>query len=138
MRTSTVPVRAAIIAAGAATALAFPARSTAQPVVPFTPGMTVTGSVRIEPGTYDARGADSLDEALIIVRGAGVTLDLTGVHLRGIPVEADPDRATGVAVRVDGGSDVTIRGGAIRGYRFGILARDVEGLHIVGVDLSYS
>jgi parallel beta-helix repeat protein len=117
---------------------AFPAPSAAQPVVPFTPGMTVTESVRIEPGTYETRGADALDEALIVVRGAGVTLDLTGVHLRGIPVEADPDRASGVAVRVEGGSDVTIRGGEIRGYRFGILARDVERLQVVGVDLSYS
>jgi hypothetical protein len=138
MQPSTAPVRATILAGAVSTALAFPAHSAAQPVVPFTSGMTVTESVRIEAGTYDARGADSLDEALIVVRGSGVTLDLTGVHLRGIPVEADPDGATGVAVLVDGGSDVTIRGGAIRGYRFGILARDVEGLHIVGVDLSYS
>lgn len=109
----------------------------AQPIVPFDPGMRVTESVRIEPGTYDVSGPESLDEALIVVAGDDVTLDLSGVHLRGIPVEADPDLATGVAIRVDGGRNVMLRGGTIRGYRFGILARYTRDLHVVDADLSY-
>jgi parallel beta-helix repeat protein len=121
----------------AVTALGLAAPAAAQPVVRLTPGMSVTESVRIEPGTYDLPGPASLDEALITVSGDGVTLDLSGVVLRGIPVESDPDRATGVAVRVDGGSDVTIRGASIRGYRFGIVARGTRNLRIVDSDLSY-
>jgi len=110
----------------------------AQVVVPFAPGMRVTESVRIEPGMYDVAAPESLDDALIVVSGRGVTLDLTGVTLRGIPTEADPDRATGVAVYVDGGASVTIRGGRIRGYRFAVLARGTRDLHIVDSDLSYN
>jgi parallel beta-helix repeat protein len=110
----------------------------AQTVVPFAPGMLVTASTRIEPGTYDVAGPRSLDDALIVVSGDDVTLDLTGVTLRGIPTEAEPDGATGVAVRVDGGSRVTIRGGRIRGYRFGILARGARDLRILHTDLSYN
>lgn len=117
-------------------ALAPPLR--AQRTVPFTPGMEVTRSARIAAGVYDAPAAEGLEEPLITVRGRSVTLDLTGVTLRGIPVEADPDRARGVAILVDGGSDITIRGGTVRGYRFGILARGTVRLRILNADLSHS
>jgi parallel beta-helix repeat protein len=110
----------------------------AQATVPFVPGMVVTESTQIEPGTYEVQGSESPDDALIVVRGSGVTLDLTGVYLQGTDVEADPDLATGVAVRVDGGTDVTIRGAHIRGYRFGILARETRGLRILDSELSYN
>ena len=126
----------------AATAIAVsivsPIQADAQAVVPFTPGMRVTESVRIAPGTYDVAGPASLDEALIVISGNDLTLDLSGVQLRGIPIESDPDLATGVALRVDGGSRVTIRGGRIRGYRFGILARGTRDLRIIDSDLSYN
>jgi len=124
-----------LVLAAAALAAASPLR--AQPVVPLTAGMRVTESVRIEPGTYDVPGSESLDDALIVVSGDGITVDLTGVVLRGLPVEADPDLAQGIAIRVEAGSDVTLRGGAIRGYRFGILARGTRNLRIVDADLSY-
>jgi len=110
----------------------------AQTMVPFVPGMRVTESVRIEPGTYEVAGPESLEEALIVITGDGVTLDLTGVELRGVPIESDPDLATGIAVFVDGGSDVTIRGASLRGYRFGILARGTRNLSILDSDLSYN
>jgi parallel beta-helix repeat protein len=119
-----------------ATSLAVPVG--AQPVVTFEPGMRVTESVRIAPGTYDVAAPTSLDEALIVVSGIDVTLDLAGVTLRGIPTEADPDRATGVAVRVEGGQRVTVRGGHIRGYRFAVLARGTRDLRIIETDLSYN
>ena len=109
----------------------------AQAVVPFTPGMVVTASARIEPGTYRVPGPVSLDSALVVVRGDDVVLDLTGVRLEGLSPDADPDLATGVAVRIDGGRNVTVRGGTIRGYRFGILARGVAGLRLQENDVSY-
>ena len=43
---------------------------------------------------------------------------------------ADPDLATGVAIRVDGGRNVTIRNARIRGYKVGILARGIRGLSL--------
>ncbi len=123
-------------ALGAAAAL-LSLEAGAQETVPFTPGMVVTQSTRIAPGAYRARAPESLDEALIVVQGDGITLDLTGVQLVGIPFEADPDLAVGVAVRVDGGRDVTIRGANLRGYRFAILARGTRGLRVVDCDVSY-
>lgn len=114
-----------------------PAPVIAQTVLPFTPGMVVTASARVEPGTYRVPGPASLDSALIVVRGDDVVLDLSGVRLEGIAEDVDPDLATGVALRVDGGRNITVRGGTLRGYRFGILARGTRGLHLVENDLSY-
>ena len=114
-----------------------PAPGEAQAPTPFTPGMVVTSDTRIEAGTYAAPGSASLDSALIVVRGDDLTLDLTGVRLDGIDAGADPDQARGVAIRVEGGSNVIIRGGTLRGYRFGILARGTRGLALFENDLSY-
>lgn len=125
------------VAAAALLGVVPPSPASAQETVPFEAGMVITASTRIEPGTYRVPGPASLDSALIVVRGDGVTLDLTGVRLVGIPEESDPDGAAGVAVRVDGGSAVTVRGGTIRGYRFGILARGTRDLRLLDNDLSY-
>ena len=103
----------------------------------FEPGMVVTESVRIPAGTYRVQGRPSLDEPLIVVRGDGITLDLTGVRLDGLSPDADPDQAAGIAILVDGGTGVTIRGAWIRGYRFGVVARGARDLSILDSDLSY-
>jgi parallel beta-helix repeat protein len=118
--------------------LGFPgATLIAQEVVSFQPGMVITRSVRIEPGTYRIAAPESIDSALIVIRGDRITVDFSGVRLEGIDPEADPDLATGVAVRIDGGDGVTVQGVTIRGYRFGILARRTRNLRILDSDLSY-
>lgn len=100
--------------------------------------MVITESTRIAPGLYEAAATASLEDALIVVRGDGIHLDMSGVELRGQAIEADPDLATGVAVRIDGGSDVTVRGATIRGYRFAILARGTRNLELRDNELSYN
>ncbi|GMV05085.1 MAG: hypothetical protein AMXMBFR53_13650 [Gemmatimonadota bacterium] len=128
--------RAATLGAAAIAALSA-APLAAQAPVPFTPGMVVTGDTRIAPGAYRVDGPASLDSALIVVRGSDLTLDLTGVRLVGLARDGDPDQARGVAIRVDGGENVVIRGGTLRGYRFGVLARGTRGLALFENDLSY-
>ena len=127
--------------------LALPGALAAQSAVPFTPGMVVTADTRIAPGAYRVRGRGSpdsalmdstlTDSALIIVRGDDLTLDLTGVRLEGVSALDDPDQARGIAVFVDRGTNVVIRGGTLRGYRFGVLARGTRGLALHENDLSY-
>lgn len=109
-----------------------------QEPVPFVPGMVVTTSTRIAPGAYRVTAAAELDSAVIVVRGNAITLDLTGVRIEGLAPEADPDLATGVALRIDGGESVTVKGGTIRGFRFAILARGTRDLHLLDNDLSYN
>ncbi|HET8761803.1 MAG TPA: hypothetical protein VFM12_00200, partial [Gemmatimonadales bacterium] len=86
--------------------------------IPFHAGMVVTQSARIAPGTYLVAAGD---QPAITVRGDSVTLDLRGVELVGNPDRQHPDRFTGIAILVDSGSAVTVRGARIRGFKVGIL-----------------
>jgi parallel beta-helix repeat protein len=108
---------------------------TAQLVEPRA-GLIVTRSTRFRPGTY--RLPVPADSALIIVRGDSLTIDFTGVVLEGMVPTADPDLATGVAVRIEGGRNVRVIGARIRGYKIGIFARGTRDLEIRGTDLSHN
>ncbi|HEX6534701.1 MAG TPA: NosD domain-containing protein [Gemmatimonadaceae bacterium] len=106
------------------------------PVVAPHPGLVIDHSVRVKPGTYRLSAPASLDSAVIVVRGDDVTVDMRGVSLVGLDEGADPDRAAGVAIRVDGGRRITIRGARVRGYKAAILARGTRSLRLWDNDLS--
>src|SRR5262249_49288020 len=97
----------------------------------------ITKTTRMKPGVI-ARASSDLDHAAMTIRGSNMTVDFTGVTLRGGPASADPDTFTGLAVLVDGGENVTIRNLTARGYKVGILARHTRRLHVTGADLSYN
>ena len=101
-------------------------------------GMVITRSTRIRPGTYRLPAPRHNDSAVVVIRGDSVTLDLTGVVLEGMDPDSDPDLASGVAIRVDGGRNVRIVGARIRGYKFGILARGTRGLELRSTNLSHN
>ena len=126
------------VAAGILVALLTGGGVAARQSVPLTQGMVIDRSVTVTPGIYRLAAAADLNTPAITVRGDNVTLDLTGVTLIGSPDSADPDEFAGVAILVDGGSRVTIRGATIRGYKVGILARNSPELHLTRNDLSYN
>ncbi len=132
--------RRAALALSLALAAPFAAFAQAPPAVTIRPsvGAVITRSTRIAPGNYRLPAGTAPDAAFLTVRGDGITLDLTGVTFEGAPSSADPDEAFGTAIRVDGGRAVTITGGRIRGFRFGIAARGTHHLRIAGTDLSYN
>ena len=101
-------------------------------------GMIITRSTRFAAGTYRVPGRESLDSALITVRGNDIVLDMRGVTLEGIAPDSDPDASRGVAILVDGGAHVTIRGATLRGYKVAILARGTRGLVLEHDDVSYN
>ncbi len=99
-------------------------------------GQVITASARVRPGTYRLTGTDS--SPALIVRGSNITLDLTGVTIEGGDPFADPDGYQGTGIAIEGGDHVTVRGGAIRGFKVGILARDSPFVHLTALDLSYN
>ncbi len=105
--------------------------------VALRPGMVITKSTTIRPGTYRLPVASG-DSSVIVVRGDSLTLDLTSVTIEGMAPDSAPDLAAGTAIRVEGGRNVRIIGGRIRGYKVGILARGTKGLEVRGSDLSYN
>lgn len=105
--------------------------------VALTPGMVIDHSVTVKPGTYRLPSA-SVDAPAITVRGENVSMDLTGVTIEGGEPYADPDGYTGNGILIDSASNVTITGGAVRGYKVGIRAKMSPKLHITGADVSYN
>ena len=100
--------------------------------------MVVTRSVRIARGSYRIAAPASLDSAVVTVRGDNITVDFAGATLEGMAPEADPDLASGVAIRIEGGRNVRILHARIRGYRFGILALGTRALELADNDVSYT
>ena len=136
-----VPTRPALLllALLATGALEAQGQSTVRPAgVELKRGLVITRSASISRRTYRLTAAASLDSAVIIIRGDNITLDLNGSTLLGADPGANPDRAAGVAIRVDGGRNVTIKGGTIHGYRFGILARNARDLTLENIDVGHS
>ena len=107
------------------------------PVQKVAAGLVVTRSTTVPAGTYTLHSAD-VEHPAIVIRGSNLTVDFTGVTLRGAAPDGDPDTFTGLGVLVDGGENVTIKGLTARGYKIGILARRSARLHITGADLSYN
>lgn len=113
------------------------AAAEAQSVVPRA-GLVITRSTVIRPGSYQLAAPSDSGAALIVVRGNDITVDLTGVRLSGSSAIDAPDRAAGIAILVDGGANVTIKGAQIRGYKFAIMARGTHNLRLLDNDLSFN
>ena len=113
---------------------AAPLASQTPPMVRLTRGMVITRSVRIAPGTY--RLPASGDSALITIRGDSITVEFTGAILEGMPAGSDPDQAAGLAILIDGGHGVTLKGARIHGYQTAIRATGTVDLTLLDNDLS--
>ena len=135
-RTALVALIALIVAPATASA-----QRSAQRSVPLTAGMVITESVRITPGTYRLAApsqANDSSAALIVIRGEDIVVDFAGARLEGTALDAAPDVAAGIAIRIDGGRNVSVRNANIRGYRIAVLARGTRGLALTGNDLSHN
>lgn len=110
----------------------------AQQTVPLRAGMVITTSTRIEPGIYELAAPRSPDSAVITIRGRNITVDFAGATLRGSAAAAQPDVRAGVAIRVEGGSNITIRNARVHGYHVGVLARSTSNLALIDNDLSHN
>ncbi|MDQ6690230.1 MAG: right-handed parallel beta-helix repeat-containing protein [Gemmatimonadota bacterium] len=114
------------------------AKSTNLHTIELRPGLVITRSARITLGVYRLAAPESLDSAVVTVRGDDITVDFSDVTMEGVPPDWDPDLARGVAIRVDGGRNVRIMNARIRGYKVGILARRTKNLSLIDNDLSYN
>lgn len=108
------------------------------PTVELKRRLVVTSSTVLTRKTYRLAAPASLDSAVIVIRGDDITLDLNGATIVGTAPNADPDQAAGVAIRVEGGRNITIKNGTIHGYRVNILARGTNGLTLADLDAGQS
>jgi parallel beta-helix repeat protein len=115
-----------------------PANARATPTIELRAGLVITQSARVVPRVYRIAAPESIDSAVITIRGDNITLDFAGATMEGIPPDFNPDLANGVAVRIDGSRNVRILNAHIRGYKVGILARHAKNLSLIDNDLSYN
>lgn len=94
-------------------------------------GLVIDRNTTLRRGAYRIQSAN-LGTPVITIRGSNIDLDLSGVELIGSPDSARPDQYEGLAILIDGGEHVSIRNARIRGFKVGIVARNVKDLHIEG------
>src|SRR5919112_6454169 len=83
---------------------------------PSRAGTQVQGEVRVCPGRY--RIPDPAERGVIIAAASGTRIDLTGVVLES--GDSVPSRFVGVGIGSRGVDAVSITGGTVRGYRYGV------------------
>ncbi|HSE66160.1 MAG TPA: hypothetical protein VLB12_04185, partial [Gemmatimonadales bacterium] len=98
------------------------------------PGTQVSGDVKICPGRY--RIPDPNERGIIVASAPGTRIDLTGVTLES--GDSVPAVFQGIGITSTGVDSVAVRGGRIRGYRYGIKLDGGSGHRISGVDVSQS
>lgn len=107
------------------------------PIVPKK-GLIITKSGKVKPGTYSLiTNTNDTTKPAITIQGNGITVDFAGATLMGTPASTDPDKRIGLGVLVKG-KNITVKNLKIRGYRFGLLARDCPGIKVLNCDVSYN
>jgi parallel beta-helix repeat protein len=110
------------------------ADATAPCLRPNRAGIQVQGEVRICPGRY--RIADPSERGVIIAAATGTRIDLSGVVLES--GDSVPSRFAGVGVAGREVDAVSIVGGIVRGYRWGIKLEGGRNHRVSGTDVSGS
>ena len=120
----------------AAASVVFTAAGAAPPncIRPTHAAFQVQGQVKICPGRYII--ADRAERGVIIAASSNTQIDLTGVTLQS--GDTAPSAFVGVGVASEAVSNVTVTGGVIRGYRYGIRLQGGRGHRIRDVDVSGS
>lgn len=111
-----------------------PAASEPPCLRPTRAGTQVQGDVRVCPGRY--RIADPHERGVIIAAASGTRIDLSGVTLES--GDSVPGRYVGIGVASRGVDGVTVLGGVVRGYRFGLRIEGGRGHRVSGSDFSGS
>jgi parallel beta-helix repeat protein len=108
--------------------------SAAPCIRPLRAGTQVQGEVRICPGRY--RIADPSEHGVIIAAASGTRIDLSGVILES--GDSIPGRYVGVGIASRDVDGVSVLGGTVRGYRFGVRLEGGRSHRISGIDVSGS
>ena len=101
---------------------------------PSRAGTQVQGEVRVCPGRY--RISDTAERGVIIAAASGTRIDLSGVVLES--GDSVPSRFAGIGISSRGVDAVTITGGTIRGYRYGIRIEGGKNHRVSSIELSGS
>lgn len=107
-------------------------------LVELRPGMVIKESVTIKPGRYELNASKDLNQPLISIMGTDIVVDFNGAELLGSTDTSFPSEYHGLALRIEGGKNITIQNARVRGYKVGLLAEGVDSLKVLDSDFSYN
>jgi nitrous oxidase accessory protein NosD len=119
----------------AAIAVLLDVRSLTDVEIPAGRPLVVHRDAKVKPAEYlrAPLGKDGRDGVIVIDKQKNLTLDLTGVDLRGTPKGTDLDKNVGWGIVLSDCEGVTIRGGRLGGYKGCIVATRCKKLVLDGV-----
>ncbi len=100
-------------------------------------GINITKSVKIKKDSFLIT-SDSINGPAMIITGHDIIINFNGATIIGDTNYQRPDLFTGLGIKVENASNVTIRNLNIRGFKVGLLADSVPGLTIENCDFSYN
>ncbi len=108
------------------------------PVIDLDKTPVIQSSGRVVRKTYRPKNlTEDISKPIWQIKGNNLDLDFSGATLQGVDASALPDLRKGLAIQVTG-SNITIRNLNVRGFKVGLIARNVNGLRIVNSDFSYN
>jgi parallel beta-helix repeat protein len=100
--------------------------------------MKVSSSGVLKNKLYKIDGDKESLHPVILVEGSNIVLDFKNAVLKGSDDKKNPDEFFGLGILIRNSKKVTIRNLKIRGYKIGLLAKNVDELTLENCDLSYN
>lgn len=101
-------------------------------------GMTINQSVVIANDIYKINGESSIENPVLVIEGNNIVVDFNGAILQGSNDKKMPNDFYGLGILIRNGQNITIKNLRIKGFKWGILAEEVDSLKIDNTTVSYN
>lgn len=99
--------------------------------------MIITESIKLKPGVYSLE-SDSLSKPIMTISGDNIVVDFNGAILIGTTDLQQPDLFRGLGILIEEGKNIQIKNAVVKGFKAGLVARQVDSLQIVSSNFSYN
>ena len=103
----------------------------------FEPGR-ISGSQTFSGGEFKPDSNEVSGEDLILIEDDNIILDFGGLVIDARDLHDTPDKFTGTAFHIKNCTNVEIRNLSIHGFRYAILAENVDSLKLINCNFSYN
>lgn len=103
----------------------------------LTRGMRIGSSIKIRKGVYKLDATDQ-SKPVIQIQGNDIIIDFKDALLKGSNNKTEPDGFFGTGIQISNSRNVTIRNLKVRGYKIGLLVKNVDKLVLENCDFSYN
>jgi len=101
-------------------------------------GMKITKSMKIKKAVYKIDAPANTEGSSITIEGNDIIIDFSNSELKGSNKKSNPDEFFGIGIIIKSSKNVTIKNLKARGYKVGLLARNIERLTLENCDFSYN